>query len=189
MDIRVKRGFNKPHYLLITLARALAREASAWDLSVKVADLDVKQGTLVNWQRRRLEGNHTPSFSVESFRDVPTALIVRNDYDLLVLDGPARASYATLEIARASDLVVQPTGASLDDLELPRARQGRDTQKNALLCAVQGADRGGDAGLHVAGRENYGPDYLGHGRMQRQPMTAAARALVVGAVGAKGSTS
>lgn len=34
-----------------------------------------------------------------------------------MLDGPARASSATLEIARASDLVVQPTGASLDDLE------------------------------------------------------------------------
>ena len=100
-----------------TLARALAREAAAGDLSVKVADLDVKQGTLVNWQRRRLEASHEPSFSVESFRDVPTALIVRKDYDLLVLDGPARASYATLEIAKASDVVVQPTGASLDDLE------------------------------------------------------------------------
>jgi chromosome partitioning protein len=36
--------------------------------------------------------------------------------DLLVIDGPARADKDTLEIARVADLVVLPTGASLDDL-------------------------------------------------------------------------
>jgi chromosome partitioning protein len=35
---------------------------------------------------------------------------------VLVIDGPARASAATLEIARQAALVVQPTGASVDDL-------------------------------------------------------------------------
>lgn len=100
-----------------TLARALAREAAAGGLSVKVADLDMQQGTLVNWQRRRLEANREPSVSVESFRSAGSALSVRDGYDLLVIDGPARASSATLEIARGADLVVQPTGASLDDLE------------------------------------------------------------------------
>jgi chromosome partitioning protein len=100
-----------------TLARALAREAAAGGLSVKVADLDMQQGTLVNWQRRRLAGGRVPSVSVESFRSAGSALSVRDGYDLLVLDGPARASSATLEIARSADLVVQPTGASLDDLE------------------------------------------------------------------------
>ena len=100
-----------------TLARALAREAAAGGLSVKVADLDVQQGTLVNWQRRRLAAGREPSVSVESFRNAESALNGRDSFDLLVLDGPARASSATLEIARASDLVVQPTGASLDDLE------------------------------------------------------------------------
>src|SRR5512132_2866274 len=100
-----------------TLARALAREAAAGGLSVKVADLDVQQGTLVNWQRRRLAAGREPSVSVESFRSAESALSGRDSFDLLVLDGPARASNATLEIAKASDLVVQPTGASLDDLE------------------------------------------------------------------------
>ncbi len=38
------------------------------------------------------------------------------DAELLILDGPARASKGTLEIAKVADLVVQPTGASLDDL-------------------------------------------------------------------------
>ncbi len=35
----------------------------------------------------------------------------------MIVDGPARASAATLAIARAADIIVQPTGASLDDLE------------------------------------------------------------------------
>ena len=35
---------------------------------------------------------------------------------MLVLDVPARASVATLAIARQAALVVQPTGASVDDL-------------------------------------------------------------------------
>lgn len=127
-----------------TLARALAREAAAGGLSVKVADLDMQQGTLVNWQRRRLEANHTPTVSVESFRSAGSALSARDGFDLLVLDGPARASSATLEIARASDLVVQPTGASLDDLE-PAVLTFHELVKEGLsrekllfaLCRVQ----------------------------------------------------
>ncbi|WP_310707558.1 nucleotide-binding protein, partial [Burkholderia multivorans] len=36
-----------------TLARALAREAAAGGLRVKVADLDTQQGTAVDWHRLR----------------------------------------------------------------------------------------------------------------------------------------
>jgi chromosome partitioning protein len=127
-----------------TLARALARESAAGGLSVKVADLDVQQGTLVNWQRRRLAAGREPNVSVESFRSAGSALSGRDGYDLLVLDGPARASSATLEIARASDLVVQPTGASLDDLEPAvltfheLVREGISREKLLFaLCRVQ----------------------------------------------------
>ena len=41
---------------------------------------------------------------------------IADQYDLLIIDGPARTSTGTLEIARVADLVVQPTGASVDDL-------------------------------------------------------------------------
>ena len=34
------------------------------------------------------------------------------NYDLIIIDGPARTSTGTLEIAKKADLVVQPTGAS-----------------------------------------------------------------------------
>ena len=99
-----------------TLARALAREAAAGGLRVKLADLDTQQGTSSNWHRRRLEAGVEPAFSVEAFKTAAQALRVASNFDVLVLDGPARASAATLEIGRQASLVVQPTGASVDDL-------------------------------------------------------------------------
>src|SRR3954452_2800840 len=99
-----------------TLARALAREAAANGLKVKLADLDTQQGTSTNWHRRRLDAGVQPVFSVEGFKTAVQALKAANGFDLVVLDGPARASAATLEIARQAALVVQPTGASVDDL-------------------------------------------------------------------------
>lgn len=100
-----------------TLARALAREVALGDVSVKIADLDVQQGTTVSWHRRRLAAGLEPMVAVEAFRTAAQALKARGDFDLLIIDGPARASAATLEIARTADLIVQPTGASIDDLE------------------------------------------------------------------------
>jgi chromosome partitioning protein len=100
-----------------TLARGLGREAAAGGLSVKIADLDVQQGTSVNWYRRRLEAGIEPIFSVESFKTAAQALKLAPQFDYLIIDGPARASAATLEIARAATLIVQPTGSSVDDLE------------------------------------------------------------------------
>ena len=99
-----------------TLARALAREAASGGMRVKLADLDTQQGTSSNWHRRRLDAGLEPIFSVEAFKTAAQALRIAPDYDILVLDGPARASAATLEIARKAALVVQPTGASVDDL-------------------------------------------------------------------------
>lgn len=100
-----------------TLARGIGREAAAAGLSVKIADLDVQQGTSVNWYRRRLEANIEPVFSVESFKTAAQALKLAAQFDYLIIDGPARASAATLEIAKAATLIVQPTGTSVDDLE------------------------------------------------------------------------
>jgi chromosome partitioning protein len=105
-----------------TLARALAREAAAGGLRVKVADLDTQQGTTVDWHRMRLSAGLEPAVSVEAFATAAQALAVANGYDILIIDGPARTSQATIEIARAANLVVQPTGASLDDLR-PAVRE------------------------------------------------------------------
>ena len=99
-----------------TLARGLSREAAADGLQVKLADLDIQQGTSVDWYRRRLDAGAAPLFSVESFKTASQALRLGEQFDLLLLDGPARASSATLEIAQSATLVVQPSGASVDDL-------------------------------------------------------------------------
>ena len=80
-----------------TLARALAREAAAGGLSVKIADLDTQQGTSVDWHRQRLDSAIEPTVAVEAFKTAEQALAVANAYDLLIVDGPARTSKATLE--------------------------------------------------------------------------------------------
>lgn len=105
-----------------TLARALAREAASGGLRVKIADLDTQQGTCVDWHRLRLSQGIEPVVSAEAFATAAQALEAAQGYDLLIIDGPARTSTATLEIARAADLVVQPSGASRDDL-IPAVRE------------------------------------------------------------------
>ncbi|KLL02821.1 MAG: partition protein ParA, partial [Mycoplasmataceae bacterium CE_OT135] len=42
--------------------------------------------------------------------------LLRANYDYLIIDGPARISEGTLNIAKQASLIIQPVGASLDDL-------------------------------------------------------------------------
>lgn len=99
-----------------TKARALARETSHGGLKTKIADLDIEQATSAEWHRRRLANGVAPAASVESYSTAQQALDGAENFEVLIIDGPARASKGTLEIAKVSDLIVQPTGASLDDL-------------------------------------------------------------------------
>lgn len=89
-----------------TLSRALAREAAVAGLNVKVADLDTQQGTSVDWHRQRLQAGIEPTVSVEAFATAAKAIAVAGRYDLLIIDGPARTSSATLDIAKVASLVV-----------------------------------------------------------------------------------
>ena len=99
-----------------TLARALSREATNSGLSVKVADLDTQQGTFVDWHRQRINNGFDRIGSVETYAKASEALKDSENFDILIVDGAARASKATLEIARFSDLTILPTCASRDDL-------------------------------------------------------------------------
>jgi chromosome partitioning protein len=100
-----------------TLARALAREAVASRLQVKIGDLDTDQATIIDWHKVRTQRDIKPAISVELFRGIAEAIRAAERHDLLVIDGPAKASTGTTEIARQSQLIVQPTGAALDDLK------------------------------------------------------------------------
>jgi chromosome partitioning protein len=117
-----------------TLARALAREGAASGLRVKLADLDTQQGTAVDWHRVRLAARIEPLISIEAYATAGQALAAAPHYDLLILDGPARTSAATLEIARSSSVVVQPTGAAADDLR-PAVREFHALAKAGLPTA------------------------------------------------------
>ena len=105
-----------------TLSRALAREAAHNGLKVKIADLDTQQGTSIDWHRTRLQAGIEPVVAAEAFATAAQALKTAEHYDLLIIDGPARTSSGTLDIAKVASLVVQPTGASRDDL-LPAVRE------------------------------------------------------------------
>jgi chromosome partitioning protein len=100
-----------------TISRLVAREYAAAGWTVKIADLDISQGTSTDWKQRREQSALQPEIAVEPFRTVTQAVKVAPLYDLLVFDGPPHSMAGTLEIARTSDIVVLPTGLSLDDLK------------------------------------------------------------------------
>lgn len=100
-----------------TLSRALGTTYAAAGWNVKIADLDINQSSSFTWQQRRLGRGITPEVAVETFGNVASALRVADAYDLMIFDGAPHATKATAEVSRAADLVVLPTGLSIDDLE------------------------------------------------------------------------
>ena len=139
-----------------TLARLVAREYAQAKWSVKIADLDISQGTSFNWQSRRLQNGVEPVIAVERFGNVEQAMKVAPHVDLLILDGPPHSTAGTLRIAQASDLVILPTGLSLDDMQ-PSVLLAHELVKKAIpkdkiafaLCRV------GDSELETIEAENY----------------------------------
>lgn len=104
-----------------TLARLVAVEMARAGWRVLIADLDAAQGTSTQWHHRRTAAGIEPDVTVTRFRSVDRALAEAPRYDLAILDGPAHAERGGITMARASDLVILPSGYSLDDLE-PQAR-------------------------------------------------------------------
>lgn len=104
-----------------TLARLMAVEMARAGWRVLIADLDAAQGTSTQWHHRRTAAAIEPDVTVIRFRSVDRALTEAPRYDLTILDGPAHAERGGITMAKASALVILPTGYSLDDLE-PQAR-------------------------------------------------------------------
>ena len=114
-----------------TLSRALAREIAANGLTVKIADLDSQQTTTADWHRLRMSQGISPSVAVQAYSTAAEALRESTNFDYFIVDAPARASKGTLELAKRADLVVQPTGASLDDLR-PAVRVFHELSKAGI---------------------------------------------------------
>jgi len=99
-----------------TLARAFAAVAARGKLKVKLADLDVNQQTSVRWARTRAARGNGHPVEAEAYTTFDDVLAGVHGIDLIIVDTPGHASPATLEIARSSQVVILPTGASTDDL-------------------------------------------------------------------------
>lgn len=99
-----------------TLARMMAREFVSGGMSAKIADLDTQQQTCTYWAGRRAENAVSPEIQVQSFATLRTALEEAARFDVLIIDGKPNASEQTIEIAQAADLLVIPTGQTVDDL-------------------------------------------------------------------------
>lgn len=99
-----------------TLARLLAVEGAERDLRVRIADLDLMQGTSTNWNMRRQRAGRLPAIDVQTFGAVDQAIKNGADYDLIIIDGAPHASTQTLQAAKAADLIVIPSKPTLDDL-------------------------------------------------------------------------
>ena len=99
-----------------TLARLFARELAKDGFAVKIADLDTQQTTCTDWASDRAESGLEPEIQVQPFGNLKTALAEAPRFDAYILDGRPHSSQQTLDIAKAADLVVIPTGQTKDDL-------------------------------------------------------------------------
>jgi chromosome partitioning protein len=139
-----------------TLARLVAREYANAGWAVKIADLDISQGTSFNWQARRLQTQIEPVIPVERFGSIDQALQACQQFDLLIIDAPPNSTAITLRIARATNIVILPTGLSLDDMQpqvlLAHELVKKGVSKSAIVFALC---RVGDSHLEVTEAQTY----------------------------------
>lgn len=114
-----------------TISRLIACNYAENEWRVKIADMDLSQGTCTSWNRRRLQHEIEPKVAVEQFASVKDAIRQSEHYDLIVFDGAPHSTSKTLEIAQVSSLVVLPTGMALDDLE-PTIKLAHELKKHKV---------------------------------------------------------
>jgi chromosome partitioning protein len=163
-----------------TLARALAAVAARGKLRVKLADLDTQQQTAVRWANARVSNANAFPVDAEAFDTIEDAFVGSAGFDLIIVDTPGHASPATLDIARSSDVVVLPTGASSDDLyptvlllyELERMGIAKDRLAIALCRLLElREEHGARQYVEAAGYEALEgsiPERIGYRRAQNR---------------------
>lgn len=149
-----------------TISRLLAVEYARNKWEVKIADMDLSQGTVTEWNRTRMENGVEPKIAVEQFMTVKDAIKQETYYDLVVFDGEPHSTKKTLEIAEVSDFIILPTGVTVDDL-LPTIKLAHELKKNGIDRKKIGIalSRVGDSQAEADGAREYieeaGYHYLG----------------------------
>jgi chromosome partitioning protein len=101
-----------------SISRTIAVEFTRAGWKTLLADTDPGQATASGWvENRRRQADIKPDVSAQVFHSTHQALMAAPDVDLLVIDGAPHATQGTLEAAIHSDLIIIPTGSSLDDME------------------------------------------------------------------------
>lgn len=122
-----------------TLARALGAIVAHAGLSVRIADLDPLQNTVLEWEKLRHDSKLAP-IRVEAFDDPTEAIETAVEGELLILDTPAHTDRETLSAMVDADLIVQPSSGSVDDLRpavlLFNELVGRGVSKERLVTAL-----------------------------------------------------
>ena len=130
-----------------TIARTIAKAYAQADWNVLIADLDTKQGTTFEWNTRRLDAGLLPELQVQQFSSVASTLRVKDNYDLIVYDGAPHSTSDTLAIAQISNLIILPTGGSLDDLQpqirLAHELVNRHVDKKRIAFVLSRVDASG----------------------------------------------
>lgn len=98
-----------------TIARLLARTYAAAGWSVKICDFNTRQLTSVDWVAVRLQAGLEPEIAAQPMNSVKK--LRGEPYDLLVIDGAPDSNETSLDVARIADLIVIPTGLTVDDLK------------------------------------------------------------------------
>ena len=88
-----------------------------------------------------------PEVAVEKYRTVDRAIKEAERFDLMILDGPAHAEQGGRVMAQNSDLVLMPTGYSLDDME-PQIEAAYELEDNGVpsdriffcFCRAKGSE-------------------------------------------------
>ena len=139
-----------------TFARAIAVSYAKAGWNTLIADMDAGQGTTINWQSRRLENGFKPEVSVQQFTRIDQVAPLTDKYQLIVYDGLAKASALTLDIAKSADLVMLPTGISLDDLE-PTVKLAHELKKNGISISKMtvGLSRVGNSNIEIQEAREY----------------------------------
>jgi len=139
-----------------TIARFMAVEYARNQWDVKIADMDLSQGTVTEWNRIRMGNGVEPKIAVEQFMTVKDAVKQNNYHDLLIFDGEPHSTKKTLEIAQESDFMILPTGVTVDDL-MPTIKLAHELKKNGIDRKKIGIalSRVGDSQGEIEGAKDY----------------------------------
>jgi chromosome partitioning protein len=98
-----------------TIARLVARTYASAGWSVKICDFNTRQLTAVDWVALRMDAKIEPAIDAQPMAGVKK--FKNEPYDLLVIDGAPDSDLSSLDAARVANLVIIPTGLTVDDLK------------------------------------------------------------------------